>query len=155
VKYAISAKTAALAAALLLAGATVVGALTAPDDDTEGDEPHGVEQTLHPDDQADEDGDAQGVEDSDDQPDALDAEDSGKPTDNHGAAVSNVAHDDSLEGREHGEAVSDVARSDIGKTHADDEGDDEGDEELDEAEHGHGDEHGGGDSEDEESDGGD
>lgn len=37
------------------------------------------------------------------------------PVDNHGAAVSVVAQDDSTVGREHGEAVSTVAKSDAGK----------------------------------------
>jgi hypothetical protein len=39
------------------------------------------------------------------------------PTDvkNHGAYVSQVAHDDSVKGREHGKAVSEAAKSDCGK----------------------------------------
>jgi hypothetical protein len=143
VKHAISAKTAVLAAVVVLAGATVVGAMTAPDDDPEGDEPDGVEESVDQDEQgddakADEDKAAAKDEAKDkeggDESKALEVE-TGKPTDNHGAAVSAVAHDDSLEGREHGKAVSEVARSDIGKKHAD--------------------KHGGGDTEDEESDGDD
>jgi hypothetical protein len=37
---------------------------------------------------------------------------------NHGACVSAVAHDNSLQGRDHGKAVSSVAKSDCGKTDA-------------------------------------
>ena len=52
------------------------------------------------------------------------ADEAGGPVDNHGAAVSAVAKDPSLTGREHGQAVSEVARSDAGKpVHDDDDGD--------------------------------
>jgi hypothetical protein len=35
---------------------------------------------------------------------------------NHGEAVSQVAHDHSVQGAEHGQAVSEMAKSDCGKT---------------------------------------
>lgn len=74
-----------------------------------------------------------------------DEENGGGPLDNHGAAVSAVATDHTVTGREHGQAVSEVARSDAGKpSHGADEAD-EGDDggETDEgapqgAEQGHG-----------------
>lgn len=44
-----------------------------------------------------------------------DSENSGKRADNHGACVSAVARDSSLQGRDHGKAVSAVAQSDCGK----------------------------------------
>lgn len=61
-----------------------------------------------------------------DTPEGNGDETDGGPVDNHGAAVSAIARDDTLTGREHGEAVSEVARSDAGKSSRGDDEDREG-----------------------------
>jgi hypothetical protein len=145
----VTTKIAVTAAGLVLAGAAVAAAVDAPPDAadkglTTAEEHTGFPVPVRPggstdDDQVGEDevigeddavvedeidlDEVEGVED-----DSEDEADDGEPVDNHGAAVSAVAKDHTLTGREHGQAVSEVARSDAGKpAHGDDE-DDDGDE---------------------------
>jgi hypothetical protein len=120
----IPAKVAATAVGLVLAGTAVAAAVGAPPDAADKGLSTAEEHTGFP---VPVGHDAEPLDDEvpDDDVEAPDEE--GTHPDNHGAAVSAVAQDDSLTGREHGQAVSEVARSDAGKPdHGDDEDEDDG-----------------------------
>jgi hypothetical protein len=131
----IPAKVAAAAVGLVLAGTAVAAAVDAPPDAADKGLSTAEEHTGFPvpvGHDAEPPEDELGTEElpledevPDDDVEAPD--DEGTHPDNHGAAVSAVAQDDSLTGREHGQAVSEVARSDAGKPdHGDDEDEDDG-----------------------------
>jgi hypothetical protein len=120
-------RIAAIAASVVLAGgaaAAAVGSppeaadkgLTTAEEHSGQDVPMAPEAVPTPDDDATDVVEVDEVE-TDEVDDVEATEDEGTgPVDNHGAAVSAVAQDDSTTGREHGEAVSTVARSDAGKS---------------------------------------
>jgi hypothetical protein len=130
----VTAKIAVTAAGLVLAGTAVAAALGSPPEAADKGLATAEEHTGFPvpvaagrqaeDDELGDDVVEDAVEGDDVEDEADDGDGAGGPVDNHGAAVSAVAKDDTLTGREHGQAVSEVARSDAGKP-VHDEGDDE------------------------------
>jgi hypothetical protein len=144
------AKVAAATLGLVLTGTAVAAAVSAPPDAADKGLTTAEERTGFP---VPVGHDAEPPEDdlvTDEVPEAEvpddEAETEGQP-DNHGAAVSAVAKDDSLTGRDHGQAVSEVARSDAGKPDHGDDGEDEagaGDDDEDAGDDGEADQRGSG-----------